>query len=283
MKRNTFALLGLTTTFALTLLAGTGFATIKVASPHRKVDSQGIGNCVFSTSELGFQKDGSYKLTTQFTAPQEVHSRCYFPKMTKEYESLGKVYNSLRDKREKYASFNVKGSHGLFQIDSMKFTYDDDNADWDQQRFDITGTADSDFMLYDRDATRFGGVVKNAASTAGGLSLDLGNYVKAMAESDGKYPYTAKFCMDVNISVADDTKTVEKWDSNHQNREWVKVPVYKTHALAQSCFDYTIKAASDVSWSAKDAEAASTNTPSGNTSQEQIDKAAKDLIKGLGF
>ena len=283
MKFTAKILVRLALTAGMTLIATQTMAAIQSASPHRKVDSQGIGNCVFSRSELGFQKDGSYQLTTKFTAPQAVHARCYFPKMTKEYESLGKVYNSLRDKREKYASFNVKGSHGLFQIDSMKFTYDANNADWDQQRFDITGAAESDFMLYDRDATRFGGVVKNAASTAGGLSLDLGNYVKSMAESDGKYPYTAKFCMDVNISVADDTKTVEKWDSNHQNREWVKVPVYKTHALAQSCFDYTINAANDVSWSAKDADSANSNTPSGNTSQEQIDKAAKDLIKGLGF
>lgn len=269
----------------MTLISTQTMAAIRVASPHRKVNADGIGNCVFSTSVLGFKQDSSYHLTTKFTAPQEVHARCYFPKMTKEYVSLGKIYNSLRDKKEKYASINVKGSHGLFEINQMKFTYGPNNADWDQQRFDITGKADSDFMLYDRDAQRFGGVVKNSQSTVGGYSLNLANYTKAMAESNGNYPYTAHYCLDVTFRIADDTKVVEKWNSDHTQREFVKEPVYKTHYISNSCFDYTINQASDVSWSDKDESQTSSSTPSTNSSdaQKAIDDKAKKLLKGLGF
>lgn len=266
----------------LAFSASSALASITVPSPHRKIDSKGIGNCVFSTKTLDFKKDGSFSLTNKFTAPQEVHVRCYFPQTLKEYIPIGKIYNSIKERDKYYASLSVKSSDGgYFVISNPTYTYDDEVKDRDQQRYDIDGTADgTDFGMTERDAERFGATEKRSN---GYSAVNMGNYVKAMAESAGKYPYTANFCVDTYVSMSDINKTVEKVNKSTNQREWVQEPVIKDHLMARGCFDYTINSASDVSWSSKDKSSSTSESSSTTTPENAAVDAAKDLIKGFGF
>lgn len=76
-----------------------GTVALVQSSPHRKVDDQGIGNCVFSNQVLGYQKDSAYALKNSFQAPESVYARCYFAKTLGEYQTWGKVDSDLRSKR----------------------------------------------------------------------------------------------------------------------------------------------------------------------------------------
>ncbi|MBF2054235.1 MAG: hypothetical protein IGS03_12360 [Candidatus Sericytochromatia bacterium] len=268
----------ITSALSVGLLAGNAFAGITNPSPHRKVDGKGIGNCVFSDTELGFKQDSSYKLKSSFTASETVHVRCYFPQTLQEYKPLGKVLNELKENEQYWASLSVKGSNGYFTIDEMLFKVN--KWESDQQRFDITGDASGDFgyeISRESEARRFGATVRN--EDAGYYAVNLANYVKAMADSAGKYPYSANFCVDVFVKVADDTKTVEKINERTKLREWVNEPIIKQYLMAKSCFDYTIKSASDVNWTADDSD---DNTGAANHSdtQKAVDEV-KDLLKGL--
>lgn len=268
------------TVLGVSLLAGSAFAAISTPSPHRKVDGKGIGNCVFSGAELGFKQDSSYKLKSSFTASETVHARCYFPQTLQDYKPLGKVLNELKENEQYWASLSVKGSNGYFTIDEMMFTVN--KWESDQQRFDITGDATGDFgyeISRESEARRFGATVRN--EDAGYYAVNLAHYVKAMSESAGKYPYTANFCLDVFVKVADDTKTVEKFNQRTNQREWVKEPIIKQHLLAKSCFDYTLKSGSDVSWTANDSDDNTGGAAAPNSDAQQTVDEVKDLLKGL--
>lgn len=261
----------------LVLMAGSSWAAVS-SSPHRKVDGKGIGNCVFSTAVLSKNQDSSYQLTNSFKAPQEMHARCYFPETLESYKKVGKVFNGMRDKNQYWASISVKAGNGsYFTIDESLYEFDGSNDKWDQQRFDVDGTvAGSDFFVEESQAHRFGALDKRDNGLE--YALHLPNYVKAMADSAGKYPYTANFCMDVYTVMADETQEETKYDE--RNKKWItkQVPIMKSHIISKGCFDYTVNSASDVSWNPNDGES-SASTSNSNSVEDQ----AKDLLKGLGF
>lgn len=272
MKFSLFTQIGITTAFLL--MTSTALAAVKDASPHRKVDGKGIGNCVFSTSELSKGQDSSYTLSNSFTAPQSVHARCYFPDTLDAYTKVGKVFNSMRDENQYWTSLMIKGQGGLVVIDRGLYEM---NPTWDQQRFDIDGTAENaDFGLDESESARYGALVKSSDTSE--YSLNLPNYVKAMAAAAGKYPYTASFCMDVYTDIADSVQTETKYDDF--GKKWVTkdVPQVKSYIISRGCFDYTINSASDVSWNPSQNTDATETTPEKNP----IDQA-KDLLDGIGF
>lgn len=269
MKRKTAAQMALMATLILSATAAG--AAISQPSPHRKVDAQGIGNCVFGASELSYQKDSSYQLLTQFTAPQTVHVRCYFPKTLQEYTSNGSVYNSLRDRDLYWASIGFKGEQGTVRLTAS--TYGMTNPASDQQRFDIDGTAENtDFGLRSF-ADSYGATAFRQKTTD--YAMNVGNYVKAMAHSAKKYPFTASFCVDVYTKIADKSQQETKYDE--YGKKWVTrdVPIEKDFLMARGCFDYTINSPGDVSWS-PEADKKPANNSSGNLQDQAV-----DLLKGL--
>jgi hypothetical protein len=227
-----------------TVLIATGaLATITSPSPHRKV-VDGIGNCVFSTEELLYQKDSSYQLTTEFTAPQAVHARCYYPKTLQEYKTMGKTHNSLRASSY-FGSFGLKNEST--SLSTNKYTVKKETSD--QQRFDIDGTGENtDFGINNKiTADKFGATQLRKATQNTEYAIDMGKYVKAMAEMAGKYPFTATFCIKNYIEYADESKVFKHF--NEKTKTWsesLPTQVIKIAPLAEGCFDYTIKNASDV-------------------------------------
>jgi hypothetical protein len=273
MKSTFFTRLGLAS--GMLLIAAAAQAAVD-PSPHRKVDAQGVGNCVFSTNELSRGEDSSYKLTNSFKAPQSVHARCYFPKTLDNYSSAGKFANSMRDTHEYWTSLMIQRPDGLTVIDRGLYDFD---GTWDQQRFDIDGTAENaDFGLKGSEAERYGASVKSTDTSE--MSLNLPNYVKALAVAANKFPYTAKFCMDVYTDIADSVHEESKYDDF--SKKWItkQVPQTKSYIISRGCFDYTINSASDVSWTP--GKTSNAGTPAEVAEQTPEDQA-KDLLKGLGF
>lgn len=77
-------------------------AELSTRSKHRKVKNK-VGNCIFSTQPLEFEKDDSYKgLSTKFQTGDVVHARCYWPSKLQEFSGWGKVRNDLRDDKPRF-------------------------------------------------------------------------------------------------------------------------------------------------------------------------------------
>jgi hypothetical protein len=266
MKPILFAKIGLSS--GILCISASAWAAITHPSPHRKVDVQGVGNCVFSTAKLADQQDSAYALTGTFTAPQSVHARCYFAKAIHEYKSQGKDYNSIRDKNMYWASISVKSDNGSMTRLTGS-TYPMNQPESDQHAFTVDGTAENtDFGLRSYPA-KFG--AKNYRKKTDDYAIDMANYVKAMAHSAKKYPYTANFCIDVYAKVADQSQQETKYDELGQ--KWVakNIPLEKDFVIAKGCFDYTIKSADAVSWSPD------------STSPDNVLDQTRDLLKGFGY
>lgn len=266
MKRSLFAQLGVG--FGILSLSASAWAAITFPSPHRKVDVQGVGNCVFSSAKLTDQQDSTYQLTSTFMAPQPVHARCYFAKAIHEYKSQGKDFNSLRDKNLYAAALSVKSENGsMTRLTSA--TYPMNQPEADQQAFTIDGTAENtDFGLRSYPA-KVG--AKNYRKKTDDYAINIANYVKSMAHAAKKYPYTATFCIDVHAKVADQSQQETKYDELGQKWVTKNIPLEKDFAIAKGCFDYTINTAEAVSWSPD------------STSPDNVLDQTRDLLKGFGY
>jgi hypothetical protein len=236
----------ITLTTGLLLVAAGALAANQAPSPHRKVDTSGVGNCVFSNETLPFQKDSSYKLKTQFSVPEPVYARCYFPKQIQDYKSLGSVYNSIRDD-------NRYGAELIHQTASNGFTMDQVNQglnaaeNGDQQAFDLAGTASSDFGYRDRAMAEREGA-KEFNEKKNRFILALPKLAKYLSLADKKYPYTINLCVRTFVTISNQIEEESKYDSSTKKTIITKKPIYKTQTIAKGCFDYTIKKPEDVNW-----------------------------------
>lgn len=254
--------------FGISVCSASAWAAITHASPHRKVDVQGMGNCVFSAARLADQQDGSYQLTSVLNAPQPVHARCYFAKALYEYKSQGKDYNSLRDKNQYWAALSLKSDNGsMKRLADSSYTMQQPEAD--QQAFTIDGTAENtDFGLRSYPA-KFG--AKNYRKKTEDYAINMAYYVKALAHAGQKYPYTAHFCIDVYTKVADQSQQETKYDDLGQKWVTKNIPLEKDVVIARGCFDYTIAQAETVSWN-----------PDITNPDNMLDQT-RDLLKGFGY
>lgn len=248
--------------------SASAWAALTHPSPHRKVDVEGVGNCVFSAARLADQQDKSYQLTQTLAAPQSVYARCYFAKAIHEYKSQGKDYNSLRDKNQYWAALSLKSDNGsMTRLTASPYIFS--QATTDQQAFVIDGTAENtDFGLRSYPA-KFG--AKNYRKKAEDYAVHMPNYVKSLAHAAKKYPYTAHFCIDVYAKVADQSQQETKYDD--LSKKWVtkNIPLEKDFVIAKGCFDYTISSAEAVNWN-----------PDITNPDNMLDQT-RDLLKGFGY
>lgn len=249
-------------------ISASAWAAITHPSPHRKVDVEGVGNCVFSAARLADQQDSTYKLTQTLSAPQAVYARCYFAKAIHEYKSQGKDYNSIRDKNQYWAALSLKSENGsMTQLSTSTYTIN--QAASDQQAFTIDGTAENtDFGLRSYPA-KFG--AKNYRKKTDDYAVNMATYVKALAHSAKKYPYTATFCIDVHAKMADQSQQETKYDD--LSKKWVtkNIPLEKDFVIAKGCVDYTISSADAVNWN-----------PDITNPDNMLDQT-RDLLKGFGY
>lgn len=186
---------------------------------------QGIGNCIFSTMVLELGKEDTYKdVRSEFTAPEKVHVRCYFPKQLQDYEAKGKLSNSLRNGVyfDELTVESIKTTSGFKYEMETKYN-EEKQKTWASGRFDLVLEADGCDWKY---------------SPGYKECVDIEKDVREIAKQDKQaLPYTARVCVQVYMTYADDKKA--QWDEYSKSWE-TKDVVYKT-PLAESCFKYTVK------------------------------------------
>lgn len=236
--------------FSLLLAATLGVAAATPAaaqsSPLRKVDAQGIGNCVFSPQELpkGGEGTAPYKaIKTDFTEGESVHVRCYWPKPLSAYRSAGKIYNEIRDKNQySYALFWMEpGINGAPDREYMVQDMASEDAagafSWDQQRFDLYDDApDCDIKVQD------GKLKSDYGVTSPNRCLGLANFARTFVSAKGLG--TLRFCFKQYVEVADRTATYTGLDSSDPwRRRTVSTTENDTYkvVLAEGCFNYHLK------------------------------------------
>lgn len=223
----------------LTTLGGDD--AIAQQSPFRVLDSDGNGNCIFSESLLNYQEENSaayQNLKTEFVDADYVYVRCYYGKTLQQYETGGgKVFNSLRDKREWYADLVLqtpsRSSRGDDVLGGMMFTYDPGEENNDQQRFDIGSVRACDFRMPPMEAFQWGADRDRCPQ--------LREFTRILAEKNNEsLPFTARFCVQVLYEFADEINEETRYDRHTE--EWVtkRGPGILPHRISESCFDYTV-------------------------------------------
>ena len=106
-------------------------------STVRKIDADGVGNCVFSAGELLYDQESTYVIEESFSTKKPiVNIRCYYPNQVKDYFARGSFYNQMRDDYEYWSYLTVEvpdgGRTGWEVLGSHK--PDSDVQEWDQQR-----------------------------------------------------------------------------------------------------------------------------------------------------
>lgn len=219
------------------------------ASPLRKVDAEGIGNCVFSPQELpkGGEGTAPYKaIRSDFNEGESVHIRCYWPKKLAAYRAAGKIFNEIRDKNQySYALYwMAPGVDGAPPYET--FMQDMASADaseamaWDQQRFDLYDDhPDCDVRVQDDKLKSMYGV------TSPHRCLSLSAYARKQRQTPaGAGLETFRFCFRQYVEVADDTVT---W-SGRDSSDPLRLRTHRTTennirqvVIARGCFNYHLK------------------------------------------
>lgn len=236
-------------------------ARIVNASKHRKVDANGVGNCVFSAQPLPFKTENAPAygaITTTFVEGQDVHARCYWGKMASEFGAAGKVFNSVRDEQRYRTSLiwqRVPGDDqnpGDVAITSVKTTVDGEWVMADQQRFDIYDRPDCDFKELDASKRALNGFSSphNCADIASYLRMQIALNQRARANKpdDGiQMPVlsendTFRICIQQNVIVADKISESRRWDKVSQSWRTDRQPFKYNLPMARGCFDYRLRA-----------------------------------------
>jgi hypothetical protein len=216
------------------------------ASPLRKVDANGVGNCVFSPQELpkGGEGTAPYKaIKSDFNEGESVHIRCYWPKPLSAYRSAGKIYNEIRDKNQySFALFwmnpGTDGGHsGEYFVQDMASDDASGALGWDQQRFDLyDNNPDCDIKVHD------GKLQSDYGVTSPFRCLSLANFARTFPLAQGQK--SLRFCFKQYVEVADRTATYTGLDSSDP---WRRRTVSTTRnddyklVIAQGCFNYHLK------------------------------------------
>lgn len=216
------------------------------ASPLRKIDAQGIGNCVFSPQELpkGGEGTAPYRaIKTDFTEGESVHVRCYWPKPLSAYRSAGKIANEIRDKNQYsfglfwMAPFTDKPGYDERLLQDMASEDAASAMSWDQQRFDLyDNNPDCDVKVQDGELKRQYGV------TSPHRCLSLANFARTFTQARGLK--SLRFCFKQYVDVADQTATYTGRDSSDPLRlrrsSRTMNDTYPV-VIAQGCFNYHLK------------------------------------------
>ncbi len=226
--------------FKLVVAVGVGVGTLllcrgasaDLSTPNstlRKV-TNGVGNCIFSTASLPFEKESTYSgVKEAFTSPDRlVEVRCYQAKRTMDYASQGAVYNQIRDDNTWHNYVTVESISGKhLQYEQLgEYHPSDDSNTWDQMRMKVWN---------EQGKCNF----KDRSDLGTDGCLDVEKQVRALAAKDGgKLPYTGKVCVSLYFKWTDTYNEVLGADGKVVSRERTRVePQY----MAQSCAQYTVE------------------------------------------
>ncbi len=208
---------------ALMLLATTVSADIVVESEYRKINNYGVGNCIWSSGHLYFQKDAEWQVTREFgtgNLPKEI--RCFYPNRVMDYMDKGAFYNQLRDENQYYGYFTIEypddGPTHYEELSSFSMT--SDTMGWDQGRIIASGEK----CEFDDDSRNDG-------------CVDVDLQAIEMAQKKGAaFPYTVELCYSRYF----------KWTDHYEERyddfrgAWVKERAnVAAHHMAAGCVTYT--------------------------------------------
>lgn len=220
-----FLRLVLAASFVLVGASAASAAKLTSPSKHRKV-TKGIGNCVFSKAPLGFKKDASYKLSTDFKVAGDIHVRCYLPKILKDFMKIGKLKSSLRGMQrngvgppKQYFLTRLQFEEPIRNFESL-MTYSSSIEHRDQVRLDmpVSGSPpDCDFDM---------GKFNKPKECA-----NVNDEVKYIAQAKkSKLPFKSKVCVYVEFQYV---------DQKVRNKKLELVDRMMNQVMAKGCFNYT--------------------------------------------
>jgi hypothetical protein len=190
----------------------------------------GVGNCIFSTAPLGYQKEASYKgVKPEYgTGDVPIEMRCYMEKKLGQLVSLGAMYNQMRDDGDFNNYFtiqSIKSGKTHWQM-LGRYTTDKTVLGWDQLRMKIS-SPNGRCNIKDR-----GDLGRNGC-------VDIDAQVKALAQKEGAaLPYTASICMSIQLKWSDKYKVQISQDGRAVEAKRTRV---NQKVLAQSCVKYTAR------------------------------------------
>ncbi|MCP4809685.1 MAG: hypothetical protein GY913_28465 [Proteobacteria bacterium] len=189
-------------------------------STVRKIDAQGVGNCVFSAGELLYEKESTCVIEESFsTSKPIVNIRCYYPNQIQDYFARGAFYNQLRDDYEYWSYLTVEVPDGGRTGREVLGTHEPDQQvqTWDQQRI------------------KFGEV--GGCHKQDGKCVEIDSHVRALAKEEKKpLPYTAEVCFSFYFKWTDTYE--EQWDDFSERIKKVRTHVEQTK-MAKGCAMYT--------------------------------------------
>ncbi|MEZ4267360.1 MAG: hypothetical protein R3F39_13350 [Myxococcota bacterium] len=201
----------------LTLVAE---AKIIAPSKYRKV-VDGVGSCVFSTDEVPFKKEDSYKVQTEFSGDDEIHLRCYFAKQLVDYRDQGKISSQLRGMEGGNPSISTR-----LQFAPPRWQYrgnikvTEAALDWDQMRADLVRSGDCNYRKEPKE---------------GSPCINIAEEVRNLVRDEGhSLPYTTEICVHFEFDVVE-----EKIPNPKNVLEMIDKKSFVT--LAKGCFKYTLK------------------------------------------
>jgi hypothetical protein len=228
---------------AALIAAGAAGAEKLTKSKYRKL-KRGVGNCVFSTQPLPFEKEDSYEVKKDFTSGDVVHARCYFGKQLQSFKKKGKLKNELRDEniyraRVDFEPADKKLKKKLKRADKTKkkkASSEDAVAPVSFpkaiKRLSADGSDEWDQRDYRLDPSHHRCLFP--ALDGESKCLDFDRAVKAYAKQlEQPLPFAAQVCMTTFVPYVDKTK--KKGEAEAED-------VVKEDVLAEDCFTWTAKA-----------------------------------------
>lgn len=198
-------------TFALATAFGTTDANAVPKTKYGKFKN-GVGNCIFSDSKLPIRKESTYKgIAKSFIAEKTpiVYVRCYHPESFKKLAKHGKLFNSIRDKKQFFKWYKM-GGYGGEMLKNSYTRVTSKNENWDQSYYWFCKGKNCDLGKDMRKRLLF-------------------EYKLKAKRGKAKLPYKKKFCMQVLYSTADSyTSLVTK-----------KLAI-KNRPIAEGCFEYVL-------------------------------------------
>ena len=199
------------------------------AANYKKIDKNGVGNCIFSSSPMPKDKEATYKVESSFKPGDDIYVRCYFGKSIQDFSKDGRMKNSLRGPIEATIAAQAEGAAYYSTI-----TWQDDASKWwhrnryayvasetgagEQQRFDLPAkeSPDCDYRM-----------VKFNSNACVSVETETRNLGKNLGKTG---TYTTEVCIDVFYDKVDKTKRVNATD----------VDVVEWAPMAKGCFKYTV-------------------------------------------
>ena len=195
-------------------------------SKHRDIQD-GIGNCIFSSQPLPFDKEDRYEVETSFQTGDKVYARCYYPSRIGDKKSEGKLKNSLRGMAGKvgpipkpYYEARIQWTDEPLRNHTKVVVHKAKYDTRDQILMYLFEDRHCDFTM-----AKFGKPDQ---------CVDIDRETRNMAKTnDESTPFTTQVCVSVSIDVVNETKVDPKTLGEYD--------VKAVHELARGCFDYTAK------------------------------------------